>query len=593
MQRFGRKKPEQGSNQPVGVGALIEATDILMRYKRGKVNLEKRIQECEEWWKMRHWEITERKGEPTGNPMDLRPKSAWLFNVILGKQADAVEAYPEPIVLPREKLDKGEAENLTSILPVVLEHNDFEETYAANAWTKNISGTAVYGVFWDKSKLHGMGDITIKKVSALNLFWEPGVSDIQDSPHFFHVEKVDIETLEQTYPDLKGKLKSHGRISLAEFETEDHVSGDKKAVVVDWYYKKRDQGREVLHYVKFTGEHVLFSTENDPELAQRGWYDDGLYPFIFDKLFPVEGSPCGYGYVDIGKSPQMSIDLINQQLLKSAVINATPRYFRSQGAKINIEQFADITQPIVDVAGSLDDTSLMPIHTPPPSPSSMKMRESMIEEMKYTSANMDVQNGITGGGVTAASAIAALQETAGRSSKAATKASYRAYARLVTMVIERIRQFYDLPRQFRILGPGGVEKFMFYSNENIRAQQMGIPFGAESGIRMPVFDIDVKPQRQTAYTRLSQNELAVELYSMGVFNPAMADQALMLLDMMDFTGKEELRARIEQNMMMYQMTMMAAPPASVQPETSRTENPAESTRMQSAREHANQATQPS
>lgn len=584
----------QRAEQPVGQGALIEAQDKLMEYKRGKVNLEKRIQECERWWKLRHWEIADESGGPSGNPMDARPKSAWLFNVIMGKQADAIEAYPEPYILPREQMDKEEATRLTSILPVVMQQNDFEETYSANAWTKNISGTAVYGVFWDRSKLHGMGDIAIRKVSPLNLFWQPGVDDIQDSPHLFHVERVEVSELEKQYPDLKGQLKSEGRVTLAEFEYDDAISKDKKTLVVDWYYKAKQDGRDVLHYVKFVGEHILFATENDPELRERGWYDDGMYPFVFDRLFPVEGSPCGYGYVDIGKSPQMSIDLINQQLIKSAIISATPRVFASKSTNINMEQFADITQPVVHVAGDITEYTIRPIDMPGPSTGAANIREQLIEEMKYTSSNMDVQNGVGGSGITAASAIAALQESAGRASKSATKASYRAYARMVNMVIERIRQFYEMPRQFRIIGQQGQEQFMLYDNAKLQAQQMGVIFGEDMGMRLPVFDVDVKPQKQTAYTRLAQNELAIQLYGMGVFNPMMADQALMLLDMMDFKGIDELKMKIQQNQMMMMMQQMAQPmPQGAVPEGGVDDGePKEHPRVANARAAAQQAGQP-
>ncbi|MFR6394447.1 MAG: hypothetical protein ACLUNQ_04525 [Oscillospiraceae bacterium] len=47
-------------------------------------------------------------------------------------------------------------------------------------------------------------------------------------------------------------------------------------------------------------------------MSLRGWYDHGKYPFVFDVLFPEEGTPCGYGYIDLCKSPQKQIDLMNQ-----------------------------------------------------------------------------------------------------------------------------------------------------------------------------------------------------------------------------------------------------------------------------------------
>ena len=59
-------------------------------------------------------------------------------------------------------------------------------------------------MFWDGDKLGGLGDITIRSMDILNLFWEPGVTDIQDSPHFFASELVSNEELVQHYPQLEG-----------------------------------------------------------------------------------------------------------------------------------------------------------------------------------------------------------------------------------------------------------------------------------------------------------------------------------------------------------------------------------------------------
>jgi hypothetical protein len=150
-------------------------------------------------------------------------------------------------------------------------------------------------------------------------------------------------------------------------------------------------------------------------------------------------------------------------------------------------------------------------------------------------------------GVTAASAIAALKEDSGRSSKDSTRAAYRAYRKIVIKVIERIRQFYDIPRQFRILGQDGQEEFVSYDNSGLQEQMIQNLPGQEQGMRLPVFDIEVRAQRENAYTKMSQNELALQFYSNGMLNPQMTDQALMALEMMDFRGKDELKKRIEQN----------------------------------------------
>ena len=157
----------------IGTEEVRRAADILRRYHAGKRQLEQRIIDNEQFWKLRHWQQMEKTGQG-GNPADPQPTSGWLVNCILSKHADAMDCYPEPTVLPREPGDREEARKLTRILPVVLKKNGFKRTYSSAWWYKLKSGCAVYGVFWDAGKLNGLGDIAIRRMDLLNLFWEPG-----------------------------------------------------------------------------------------------------------------------------------------------------------------------------------------------------------------------------------------------------------------------------------------------------------------------------------------------------------------------------------------------------------------------------------
>jgi hypothetical protein len=122
----------------------------------------------------------------------------------------------------------------------------------------------------------------------------------------------------------------------------------------------------------------------------------------------------------------------------------------------------------------------------------------------------------------------------------------------VYLVIELIRQFYSVPRQFRITGNMGVQKFIAFSNVGMQPVAQGNIGGIDLGIRTPIYDIEVAPEKKSSYTRLAQNELALQFYQMGFFNPTMADQALACLDMMDFDGKDELMQKVARNGTMYE-----------------------------------------
>ena len=533
----------------IGVEQIREANNTLQKYKLGKANLEQRIIGNEQWYKLRHWECMRDKKQ------QVQPTSAWLFNSLANKHADAMDNFPSPNILPREEGDKGEAEMLSSIIPVILEQNDFEETYDNVQDYRLKSGTGVYGIFWDNEKMNGLGDISILKADLINLFWEPGITDIQRSRHLFHVELADNDLLEQEYPQLRGKLSSSS-IDLSKYVYDDTVDTSTKSAVVDWYYKKRQNGRNVLHYCKYVNDVVLFATENDPEMAERGWYDHGQYPFVFDPLFSMEGTPCGFGYIDVGKDTQAYIDRANQAIMQNMLANAKPRHFIRSDGSVNEAEYADTTKDFIHVDGSLGQDSILPVQGKPLNNVYIEVLHDKIDELKETTGNRDISTGGTTSGVTAASAIAAMQEAGSKLSRDNNKASYRAFRKVVLMVIELIRQFYDLPRCFRIIGENGTARFVEYSNENLKPQMQGIEMGVDMGYRLPLFDVEITAQKASPYSKMSQNELALQFFGAGFFNPQMSDQALACLEMMDFDRKQGIMQRIAQNGMMYKAAMM-------------------------------------
>lgn len=557
---------DMATDKPIGKNELDKAIETLKKYKDGKQNLENRIVENEQWWKLRHWEYM-RQQEASKNNDRIQPTSAWLFNSLASKHADIMDNYPEPNVLPREKGDKDSAETLSSIIPVVLERNNFEETYNDAGWYKLKQGTSAYGVFWNNNLEQGLGDVDIKQVDLLNIFWEPGIKDIQDSRNLFIISLKDKDLLEDEYPELKNKLGA-SVIDVKEYIYDDQVDISDKAVVVDWYYKKARpamagiSGGTILHYAKFVGDHLLFASENEPENYPNGWYEHGEYPIVFDVLFPEEGTPVGFGYLDIMKDPQSYIDKLSQVVLENAAMAARPRYWAKKSCGVNKDQFLDMTEPIVEVEGDIDQEKLRVMEVPNLPATTLNVLQMKIDELKETSSNRDVSQGSTSGGVTAAAAIAALQEAGNKTSRDMINASYRCYTKITYLVIELIRQFYDEARSFRITGRYGKEEFTTFSNAQIKgvpidpayAGQQIMP-GYEMQMRKPIFDVVIKPQKRSAYSRLSQNELAKELYGLGLFDPANAEQALTVLDMMDFDGKDQLMQKIEQGHTLYNMVL--------------------------------------
>ena len=64
--------------------------------------------------------------------------------------------------------------------------------------------------------------------------------------------------------------------------------------------------------------------------------------------------------------------------------------------------------------------------------------------------------------------------------------------------------------------------------------------------RHPAFDVEVRAEREHPLDRAERNQLLLELYRAGMFDPANRGAALGALSGMDFEGVEALRALLKQ-----------------------------------------------
>jgi len=544
-----------GAGRPAGKKTweerLAEALQTLNTYKSGKATLEQRVMEAERYYRMHNWYGKRGDRKQYG----VKSNSGWLFNSCMVKHSDAMDNYPEPNVLPREQSDEETAKLLSEVLPCVLEMNDYEEIYDKGWWDKIVKGTTVTCVTWDSEKNNGLGDVSVSRVDILNVFWDPAVDDIQKSRDFFCVALVSNDQLEEEYGDLvKDKLGSATFVpSQYAYETT-HNTADKSAVI-DWYYKRSG----VLHLCKFVENIVLYASEDDERYAERGYYDHQQYPFILDPLYPMEGSPAGMSQVDLCRDAQDYIDRLDSAILDSALINSRAKHFINNSGGVNEAEALDPEKPLVHVNGSgaISD-SIMPYPKSELNALYVNVLNNKITELREISGSTAASQGGAQTGVTAYSALAAQMEQAAKPSRDLIRAGYRRFKDICYMMIELFRQFYDVPRMIRITGAAGQTEFVPFDNTMLGPQPQPAVMGVDFAERLPIFDIKIKAAKQTAYSRMAQNELAKELYGMGMFAPQNADSALMVLDMMSFEGKDKIEEKVRQNGTMYQMMMQMA-----------------------------------
>lgn len=541
------------------------ALEELEVYKQGKASIDEKATVNQQWWMLRHWQVLGERNE--GVNAGTSVGSAWAVNSIINKHADMMDSFPAPNILPREADDEEEAKRLSDVIPAILAQNDYEEVYRDMSWDFSIDGAAITGVFWDSTKHDGMGDIAISNIDVHNLFWKPGIKDIQESDKVYYVSLEDTDVLKKKWPEIADKIGPNERGTITKYMHDDNIDTTNCAEVVEMYYKKTemrpvdlegmdeegnptkvhvtDIPRDILHYAVIIGDEIAFCSENE-EGYENGYYEHGKYPFVIRRLFPIKDSPWGFGYLDIMKNPQKDIDKLDQAVIKNAMAKARPRYWGKKNSNIDMDAFADWNQEIVEVGSGDLGESVRLIDVQDVPSGAISHLANKIDELKEVSNNRDFNQGGISGGVNAASAIAALQEAGSKTSRDMNKELYRGCREEYYLVIELIRQFYTEPRDFRIDDGNGRFEFIKFSNANIVDEDRPTPEGFIRH-RRPVFDIEVSAEKQSPFSRAAQNETIKELYGMGMFAPENAVAALTTIDAMQFEGKDRLMQKIQEN----------------------------------------------
>lgn len=502
---------------------LAEIRAAYSDYVGRLASFREKIKEDRRWFEQSQTELQgkEEKKKALNVP---NSHSGHIFNAIQYKHADAMDNFPCANVLPREESDEDGARLLTEIVPFVYEKCDFKKTYSLNLYNKLISGTAVYGVFWDDN------DIAVKSIDMLNFLWQPDSVSLQDSRYVFYDSFMPKDDFVNVYGSVEGC-----QMQSSHYEPKENTGAEvaDTVVITDCYYKVQcDKGKSVLHFVKFSGDKVLFASENEAGYDD-GFYKHGKYPFCFDLLNPVPGKILGMGVVDVAKNVQARIDKLDAAITKYAVKCAQSRYLGKKNSGINAAEFMNLDTEYIETQGDLND-AVRQIEVSPMPAFVMNHRDKLIEELKEVCGNRDFAQGGTTGGVTSGTALTVLQSASDKLVRDSVSFSYICFAELTELVIELIREFYTEEKVFRVTGDDGRKEYRRIKNSDI--------FGEDDS---SVFDVTVTVEKSNPYSRAMHNSLILELAGAGLLNPENFVVNKFILTQLNFDGKEKLIADLE------------------------------------------------
>lgn len=542
--------------------------DAFTEYRAAREAYDMKIIENENWFRQQYWQYLIDKTE--GN----EPTSGTLLNAILNKHADLMDNQPAPVFLAREKNDEEEAERLTKVVPVIMQNANWDDVYDKYCMYKIKQGIGCLSVTWDDTLENGLGDIVINYLDILRIYWEPNCTNLQDSRYVFVTSLIDTDILKEQYPDkLTESAETYGgqdAVQIKTYEGQDQTILANKTLVIDCYERTiAEDGRQIVHLTKIANDVVLESSITNADTAQTGIYAHGRYPFIIDQYISLEGTLEGMGLIDINKNNQGYVDKLDTLSLNNSIVASKQRWLTKEDGGINPDDIIDLSKDVIVSSTTVDDSAIRPFQANPLPDIVTKIRQDKIQEMKELSGNRDFNQGGTTGGVTAFGAIAALQEAGNKTTRDLVKSNYRTFKKLVTLVVELIREFYTEDRQFRIIGDDGKPQYITFNNQNMINQitnmdeayltdEMGnqIPNPEwEPEYRKPVYDIEIIPQKENPFNTISHNQMMLDLFERGVFNPEAAIPATLLLENMIFDGKEKLLLKVKENGEMYNQMM--------------------------------------
>lgn len=494
-----KHEPVEGGDEFVGaVYALYD------QFRQDKFDAEwKRLDENTKIYDGDHWS-TFGMDNPE-NQLLPRPSIPTITSAIENLKADYNDEFPEAVIEKESVHSERLAKILTTIIREELDICGFEQAFDDKVHELLQDGWGCWEVGYDPDMNEGLGGSYIRYVMNKNFMCDPHVRDIQDGRACFKIDAKPKYWFKQHYPDKYAFMTGDDGekdVNHANKTDRTRPSDDKTLMLLECWVRlyNADTRRHEIHFVKVAGHQLL---ENSAEEYPDGYYAHGMYPFIVTALFPQRGTALGIGLVDIFKDAQRYSDKALQIVLTNLYRASKGRLLIDKNYLDNVNDALDFTKDVIYMKGNLQNAYAWQQPQPLPNTAFTSI-DFLTGTIKNESGTNDQSRGQTGAGVTAASAITALQTAATKRSRMGAQRLQFSFRRAINMLLAVLREKSIVPRTIEITMDGKVESVSF--DRKWYDEQMK----KSDGTTVVPF-IKVKSARQTRYNIMAHNELVLQM----------------------------------------------------------------------------------
>lgn len=461
----GAQKPlaEMGGEQPLAPEERAlrdEAYKYLQVFTEGCYEYHQAIKERREVVRMRDPGQDARKmkdGEP--QMLQLQTLKSTFNNCV----ADQLDNMPEVNLLPERPGLEKVAEDMSDVLRFVLDQNKYEKLHRRRVEDYFI-GTALTQIVWDEDMDNGKGNVAMIRWPIESFLWDPAADNIQEGRANIKVSWHPLSWFVAHYPEAAPYIGSeddqYSGVGL--HEALQSLSGDEgRAMLMEYWYRRYDakSNRYTINVAYFAGGALLEHKKNV--------YEHGRYPFVMEAFDYIEGQPVGDGLVGQLTPMMRYVNRYAHYIDENLRMSAKNRLLVRKNAQLDMQALADFDQNIIE-GQNIDEESVRWFQSKPLNSMAVQQMLQFQTDIKQDSGQSQWTRGETAGGVTAASAISALQEAGGKITREHTLMLNQGFKEIAEQILWLVCQFYTDKKARMITGRDGKAREVNMSAVHLR-----------------------------------------------------------------------------------------------------------------------------
>lgn len=367
---------------------------------------------------------------------------------------------PKFQVIPRMEAEFDKAVKAQFALDYEWKRTKMNEIIDTVVTNSLILGTGILGLFWDGSK-NNIGEIKPVEISPFNFFPDSNAKKLEECEYVIYATYKNISEIIKNYPDKQKEI-----LSSAGYPSEQDltVGGSKdelksnQILYMECYMKdysmeeKIEQEEEKTFRVKKrkypNGRRIIIAGDVLLSDGENPYNDNGEFPFVVFKCYNNPYSFWGIGEVKHILSPQFELDNLYNQILDTAKLTANSPWILDKNSGIEKGQITNRPGLILRKNPGTEVRREQPAQLPQ---YMFNLLDNLKYDIQYISGVFDVTRGGAVGSITSGTGISQLLETSQSRIKKKTEKLEYSLSDLGSMWLNRIIQFWTLPRQIRVM----------------------------------------------------------------------------------------------------------------------------------------------